>query len=75
MDGPSSNLPPLLFLLARLRISRTKASAQRLVDLATQMLDDVLTLWAKRDWLVDVQYMFDFIVSQTPLDCNKLDTS
>jgi hypothetical protein len=33
-----------LFLLERLSISHTKASAQRLVDLATQLLDDVLTL-------------------------------
>lgn len=52
-----------LFLLERLLILRTQASAQRLVDLATQMLDDVLILWAKRDWLVDFQYLFGFVVS------------
>lgn len=33
-----------LFLLERLSISRTYASGQRLVDLAIQILDDVLTL-------------------------------
>lgn len=50
-----------LFLLEKLSISRTHASGQRLVDLAIQMLDDVLTLWAKRDWLIDFQWRFDFI--------------
>lgn len=53
-----------LFLLERLSISRTQANGQRLVDLAIQMLDDVLTLWAKRDWLADFQWRFGFIVCQ-----------
>ena len=35
------------FLLERLSVSRTSSSGQRLVDLAIEMMDDVLTLWAK----------------------------
>lgn len=53
--GLHSVYPHSLFLLERLSISRTHASGQRLVDLAIQILDDVLTLWAKRDWLIDFQ--------------------
>ena len=52
-----------LFLLERLSISRTQASGQRVVELALQILDDVLALWAKRDWLVDFQWRFGFMVS------------
>ncbi|KAK3166840.1 hypothetical protein OEA41_009965 [Lepraria neglecta] len=47
------------FLLERLCVSRTHASSQRIVDLAMQMLDDVLIMWAKRDWLVDFQWRFN----------------
>ena len=47
-----------LFLLERLSISRIKSSGQRLVDLAIQMMDDVLILWARRDWLVDFQWFY-----------------
>lgn len=53
-----------LFLLERLSISRTHAGGQRLVDLAIQILDDVLTLWAKRDWLVDFQWRFSFVFTR-----------
>jgi len=62
-----------LFVLERLSISRTHASAQRLVDLAIQMLDDVLILWAKRDWLVDSQYWFGVVVSREPNDNTKFE--
>ena len=51
------------FLLERLCVSRTHASSQRIVDLAMQMLDDVLIMWAKRDWLVDFQWRFNHYVS------------
>ena len=51
------------FLLERLSVSRTNSSGQRLVDLAIEMLDDVLTLWAKRDWLLDFQWRFKHLVS------------
>ena len=51
------------FLLERLSVSRTNSSGQRLVDLAIEMLDDVLTLWAKRDWLLDFQWRFTHLVS------------
>lgn len=53
-----------LFMLERVYVSHGHASAQRLIDLATQMVDDVLILWAKRDWLVDFQYQFAPLVSQ-----------
>ena len=51
------------FLLERLSVSCTNSSGQRLVDLAIEMLDDVLTLWAKRDWLLDFQWRFRLLVS------------
>lgn len=51
------------FLLERLSVSRTSSSRQRLVDLAIEMLNDILTLWAKRDWLLDFQWRFTLLVS------------
>ena len=51
------------FLLERLSVSSTNSSGQRLVDLAIEMLDDALTLWAKRDWLLNFQWRFKHIVS------------
>ena len=51
------------FLLERLCVSHTHTGSQVLVDLAIQMLDDVLIMWAKRDWLVDFQWRFDHYVS------------
>lgn len=51
------------FLLERFSVSRTNSSGQRLVDLAIEMLDDVLMLWAKRDWLLDFQWRFTHLVS------------
>lgn len=41
------------YLLERLCVSRTHASSHRIVDLAMQMLEDVLIIWAKRDLPVD----------------------
>lgn len=52
------------FLLERLSVSQTNSSGQRLVDLAIEMRDGVLTLWAKRDWLVDFQWQFTHLVSK-----------
>lgn len=51
------------FLLERFSNSRTNPSGQRLVDLAIEMLDEVLTLCAKRDWLIHFQWRFTHLVS------------
>ncbi|RDW67611.1 hypothetical protein BP6252_09007 [Coleophoma cylindrospora] len=57
------------FLLQRLSVSRGFVSGQKLLDVAVQMMNVVLSLWLNRDELIHFNFAFDWVVVCYGIPC------